>query len=776
MFKRIVKNDFVKNKGISFILFLSITLSAFLVASSFHMTMELTHSISTMFEKSKAPSFIQMHAGDIDQAEIDAWSDENELVQQEQTVKMLNIDNMNIDFGSEQDKGIEIMDNYFVTQNTGFDYLLDMKSDLVDVSPGEVALPLYYMEQYDMEMGDVITIQNEGFSKELTVTDFVRDVQMNPSIIHSKRFVIHEEDLEQIQSQIGEVEYAIEFLLTDHDKLDDFHAMYEKSGLPQQGPTIDYPLLQALNAITDGIVVALIIFISMLLIIVAALCIRYTIVSTMEEDFKEIGIMKAIGMPQKNIKWIYMIKYVAISAVGSVAGYILSLILKNVFVAHISLYLGTAPTSILMIIVPIAAILVLCGIIVLYCSFVFRKFRHITAVDALRSGGTQPFKQRKTRMAIHKSNFLNINILLGIKDVFNRMRMYIVLLLVFVISSFIIIVPVNFLNTVQSNEFVQYMGIEKSDIRIDLQHSDQMNDVYDRIASRLEKDDDVSKYATYVTKKYEFTDPDGLLETLVIESGDFSAFPLDYLHGKEPVNEDELALSYLNADEMGKKVGDSLELFIDGNKKDMIISGIYQDVTNGGKTAKANLSFEPRDALRYEWSINVKGDKDAKIETYRERFPEATVTNINGYLHQTFGHTINQLRVFTIVAIVISMIIAGLITSLFLRMLIAKDISQIAIMKMIGFSNRDIHWQYTTRVMIVLFFGIVVGTLMANTVGPILIGGLLSMMGATNISFVIDPMQAYILCPLVMAATVAAVSIMNIVLIKDIKMDDLKAG
>src|SRR5699024_7854273 len=249
--------------------------------------------------------------------------------------------------------------------------------------------------------------------------------------IHSKRFVIHEEDLEQIQSQIGEVEYAIEFLLTDHDKLDDFHAMYEKSGLPQQGPTIDYPLLQALNAITDGIVVALIIFISMLLIIVAALCIRYTIVSTMEEDFKEIGIMKAIGMPQKNIKWIYMIKYVAISAVGSVAGYILSLILKNVFVAHISLYLGTAPTSILMIIVPIAAILVLCGIIVLYCSFVFRKFRHITAVDALRSGGTQPFKQRKTRMAIHKSNFLNINILLGIKDVFNRMRMYIVLLLVF---------------------------------------------------------------------------------------------------------------------------------------------------------------------------------------------------------------------------------------------------------------------------------------------------------------------------------------------------------
>src|SRR5699024_5298916 len=137
---------------------------------------------------------------------------------------------------------------------------------------------------------------------------------------------------------------------------------------------------------------------------------------------------------------------------------------------------------------------------------------------------------------------------------------------------------------------------------------------------------------------------------------------------------------------------------------------------------------------------------------------------------------IKQLRVFTIVAIIIAMIIAGLITSLFLRMLITKDLNQIAVMKTIGFSNQAIHLQYITRMLFVLIFGIILGTLVANVLVSILIGGLLSIMGATNISFVIDPLQAYILCPLLMAAAVMAVAILNIVSIKDIGMDELKAS
>lgn len=775
MLKRILKHDLIKNKVISLILFLSIVLSAFLTASSFHMTMELTGSLSSFFKKSIAPDFVQMHAGEINQDEIDAWSHANDLVLEQQTVEMVNIDHTNISFSNQQNNPIEIMDHYFVDQNTKFDYLLDMRSSIVHVSPGTVALPLYYKEKYNIDLGGTIRIHNKGFMKELKVTDFVRDVQMNPSIIHSKRFVVHEEDLLEIRSHVGTVEYAIEFLLKDLDHLKEFHALYESSGLPNKGPTIDYPLIKLLNAITDGIVVALIIFVSFLLIIVAAICIRYTIVSTMEEDFREIGIMKAIGIPEKNIKHIYLSKYVVISMIAAVIGYIVSLLVKNIFTAHISLYLGTAPTSVGKVLVPILSIGVLLMIIILYCSHVFRKFKHITAIDSLQSASTQQFKRRKKHIAIHKSNILNINLLLGVKDVLQGFKMYILLLLVFMISSFIIIVPVNFLNTVESNEFIQYMGIENSDIRIDLQDSNHMEETYSKLVSTLENDEDISKYATYVTNKYEYVNDEDFLETIVINSGDFSAFTLDYIHGNEPKAENDLALSYLYAKEMDKSVGDTLELRVGGKSRFMNISGIYQDVTNGGRTAKANLPFQG-DGLRYSWSIDVKENisKHMKIEEYRHTFKLATVTDINEYLKQTFGNTIDQLRLFTYIAIAISLIIAGLFTSLFFHMLVAKDTMQIAIMKTIGFSNNDIHSQYMIRSLFVLTIGTILGTMIANLLGPVIISGLLSIMGAVKISFTINFFKAYILSPLLIAMVVIGVAFLTLLPINRIDITDVK--
>ena len=45
---------------------------------------------------------------------------------------------------------------------------------------------------------------------------------------------------------------------------------------------------------------------------------------------------------------------------------------------------------------------------------------------------------------------------------------------------------------------------------------------------------------------------DGTLENLNIETGDFSLFPLDYVNGTAPQQENEIALSFLNAREMEK--------------------------------------------------------------------------------------------------------------------------------------------------------------------------------------------------------------------------------
>ena len=62
------------------------------------------------------------------------------------------------------------------------------------------------------------------------------------------------------------------------------------------------------NAITNETVVMVIILISILLIIIPAFCIRLTFLAIIDEDLRESGVMKAMGISKKDIKKVYPIK------------------------------------------------------------------------------------------------------------------------------------------------------------------------------------------------------------------------------------------------------------------------------------------------------------------------------------------------------------------------------------------------------------------------------------------------------------------------------------
>jgi putative ABC transport system permease protein len=126
-----------------------------------------------------------------------------------------------------------------------------------------------------------------------------------------------------------------------------------------------------------------------------------------------------------------------------------------------------------------------------------------------------------------------------------------------------------------------------------------------------------------------------------------------------------------------------------------------------------------------------------------------------------------QLKLITAVAIVIAISVSILITSLFLKILIAKDYSQIAIMKSHGASLQDTRIQYVTRALVVLNIGIIVGTIVSNTFGQNLVSALMSQMGVRQIEFVIEPLQAYVLSPLALMIVVTVTTLISITSIKE---------
>lgn len=138
--------------------------------------------------------------------------------------------------------------------------------------------------------------------------------------------------------------------------------------------------------------------------------------------------------------------------------------------------------------------------------------------------------------------------------------------------------------------------------------------------------------------------------------------------------------------------------------------------------------------------------------------------------------TIEQVKMFTVIAVLIAIFVSILITSLFMKMLIAKDRSQIAIMKSMGFSLQDIRLQYITRALCVLCPGMLLGAICANSIGQGIVSALMSLLGASQIQFVIDPFKAYIVCPLLLVIVVAVTTVFSAMPIKKNSIVEINAG
>ena len=213
-----VKNDFVRKKIVTISVFVFIAMAVLLGASAINNIANLIQSMSDLQERAVPADITQMHSGEFDQAEIDKFTEEQrENIAMQETMVLLTLDGSNIHFGNNQTMAGTVQDISFVVQNKKFDFILDLDNKKLDVKEGEVAVPIYFMEQYDLKIGDTITVKSGEYENEFVISDYARDYEMNSSLTSSKRFVINQADYnEMLLKQAGELEYLIEFKLHEN--------------------------------------------------------------------------------------------------------------------------------------------------------------------------------------------------------------------------------------------------------------------------------------------------------------------------------------------------------------------------------------------------------------------------------------------------------------------------------------------------------------------------------------------------------------------------------
>lgn len=722
MIGKLIRSDIRNNRFLSIAVCLFMAVCVMLFGVTVFLFAGLSSSVAGIMETAKTPDFLQMHTGEMDRSALETFAQGDGAVEAWQVSTFLNLENGSLTLNGES-LADSTQDNGVCVQSEQFDFLLSMENTLPKVQPGEVYVPVCYMQQYDLSTGETMEIGDRKF----TIGGFLRDSQMNAMMASSKRFLVHEADYEALAS-IGQEEYLIEFRLKEGEDPDSFAQRYEAAGLPNNGPAITYPLIRMMNTLSDGLMILILGLIAVAALVISLLCVRFILLAGMEKDRQEIGMLKAIGIENRRIRFLYFAKFLALAGTGLVLGLLGAFLLQKPLFRQIQELYGRPENMAGMYLWAVVSALAVLGVQLFSLWRLLKRTEKLSAVKCLQ--GIPEEKQKGTR------------------------KQYVFIGSVAAVSLFLMLLPQNLYSTISSTKFVGYMGIGEGQLRLDVRQTQDILEKTQGIRKDLGEDGSVVRFVSLQTVSCPIRTLDGGSGSLTLELGDHTVFPVQYASGHAPQAEGELALSVLNAQQWNLGLGDMVTLKAGEVWKLYVVCGIYSDITNGGKTAKA---FSLPGEHEIMWSVfYITLQEGVPEEEWIARYQSAwedqggggiKLISIGEYVRGTYGQTISQIRQAAMLAFLVAAVILWLVTVLFLRLVIQQQRYEISLRKALGFSSREIEKLYGKKSMAAIFLGAAGGLLLGLPVGNLVAKAILTNMGAAGFSFLLNGKMVFLVLP-----------------------------
>ena len=772
----ILKNDLKRRKSINVILFLFVILASMLMAGSMNVLYTTSTAISRMMKAANVP-VLSLYAYDspTTNKQIEDWAGTSDKVASCQSDDVLMIMSDSFYSGSKQIVPKDKITSVLLTAiPKDHSLVFDQKDQPMKLGAGEIAIPMAFHKAYDVNIGDTMTIRVSNGQKEFIVAAYEKDIVFGSDMMGFKRFVVNDTDFAAYWTAGSSDLIKLNFWAIDAADGVSYREVAGEFG--SKAINVKFNLGTGVidtSYIVAKLVAVVMIIVSLCLILISFLILRFTIVFTIQEDYREIGVMKAIGIRNKAIRRLYLVKYFAISLIGGVIGFFVSFLYAGVMLQSTSDLFITQKNAV-SILLSIASSVLVVVLSMLFCLLCTGKINKVSVVDAIRMGNTGERFSRSRKIHLSKQSLMNTSDFLAWSDLLNGFKKFAILTITFIIGTMLIIVPLNIINTLKDTDaMLDLVGMPPFDVTVMTDEffssavnadPEGMENELSRMEALFEKEGyPIDFHVEFVKTANLYTDnPDDSLNVSAWQSRNYLAENYQYMEGTAPKVINEIAVSTKIAEHFGISVGDSVTCNLQDETKTFIVTGLYQSMTNMGTVVRLSEDYP----LTFDGfsSINIYGQfADSTVDAVKAKeqlqkaFPEITIgSNIdlyNSYMRGTVS-AIDSMKNL-IVAVVLGIIF--LITCLIVRMLISREIPEIAMLKSIGFRKGDLRRWQIGRIAIVLVLSIIVGTILAGPIGSTLVAGVFSMMGATNVPLIIVPLQVYLIYPgLLLASTVLA--------------------
>ena len=769
MFFRILKLDLKKKKVMNVLILLFIILATIFSASGLNNIVTVMNGTDYYLDKAGVGDY---------EVIASANSNVREILDNEEAVKSYKYETCILGTKNNVKKGDENLDVAF---NILFQSIEDStlhffdKNDniITSINKGEVYLTGNCMKKCNLSVGDEITIVVNDAKFNVKVAGMAKDALLGSDFMGNTRFLLNKEDYQRIYNnmykEISEEksdDYITEIFYIETDNPNEMDKCLSDASAILFSGSRD---LIKLTYVMDMIIAFVVLVLSVCLVVVALLILKFTITFTVNEEYREIGVMKAIGVNNKNIRRIYIIKYLSLAIVGGIIGLLISVPFGNMLIKSTTenMVLGNSAGVILNIIGTIFIILVT----VLFAYIYTGKVKKASPVDAIRNGQTGERYKTKTIYKL-KNSHLRLNLYMAVNDILSSPKRFITIIISFFVCLILVLGIVITTDTMKSKNLLSTFCTE-SDLYFTAVSNDAEETEEETSKETVEKTfksfekkiEDAGMPCTVCTDllfSYKVTFNGETYNIRCSQGYNTKVEQYEYTEGVAPIRKNEVAITDIISKKIGAKIGDKITIDIENEQKEFIVTAYFKTLVNRGELIRLNENAPTNygNIIGSGWyQINFKDNpSDEEIQNRKEKIKVVLNTDDvldgAGMCAETIG-VADTMETVQYLLLAITIIVVILVTLLMELSFVTNEKSQIALLKAIGFKNIHIMKWHIYRFLVATIIAEILSAIFVIPITKAWCNPVFGMMGDNDINYFINPIHVFLIYPgIVLVVTV----------------------
>ena len=450
---------------------------------------------------------------------------------------------------------------------------------------------------------------------------------------------------------------------------------------------------------------------------------------------KNLGALKAVGYTSKQLICSLLLQFLGLTLITAIVGAGLSYCLFPAVNAMMIAQTGI-PYAIHFLPLPILiSLLVLGGTVALAVYLAARKIKKIEPILALRSG-IQTHNFKKNRIPLEKTK-APLNLALALKTTLSGVKHNITVCITMLVLSLIVVFSGLMTENViaDMSPFLNLIVGETADSAINVQC-----EVEDDFIEKLNNDKRVERVYLYNSLNLSHVGGAELMATL---SDDFENVNNQSVvfQGRFPKYDNEIAVAAKYARENGLKVGNEIEITVNGKTEKYLISGFTQITNNLGRDCLLTRQGYERLGTLQNATYYINLSQDTDIDAFNEEMKDLFPGNINAVINvlatvESAGSVyVNLMTIIVVAILVLSVIIICFVLYLLVRTMLNNKMRDYGVMKSLGFTTKQLVLQTALSFMPAIILSTVIGLIISCLIINPLMSLFLSSMGIVKCTF-----------------------------------------